>query len=71
VRYAHAMPFGAEVRADGRVRFRLWAPAATQVELVLYPPDDRAASKPLPLDTTATLAVVSKRRRLMCIQVAG
>jgi hypothetical protein len=30
-----------------------------------------AASKPLPLTTTATLAVVSKRRRLMCIQVAA
>ena len=32
---AHAMPFGAAVCADGRVRFRLWAPAARQVELVL------------------------------------
>jgi maltooligosyltrehalose trehalohydrolase len=32
---AHAMPFGAEVRADGRVRFRLWAPAASRVDLVL------------------------------------
>ena len=30
----HAMPFGAEVVADGRVRFRLWAPAARAVELV-------------------------------------
>ena len=29
------MPFGAEIRADGAVRFRLWAPAASRVELVL------------------------------------
>jgi maltooligosyltrehalose trehalohydrolase len=29
------MPFGAELTADGRVRFRLWAPAAHKVELVL------------------------------------
>jgi malto-oligosyltrehalose trehalohydrolase len=31
----HAMPFGAQVLADGRVRFRLWAPAARRVDLVL------------------------------------
>jgi len=31
----HAMPFGAEVLADGSVRFRLWAPAAKQVTLCL------------------------------------
>src|SRR5580704_7706336 len=29
------MPFGAECREDGSVRFRLWAPAARQVELCL------------------------------------
>jgi malto-oligosyltrehalose trehalohydrolase len=29
------MPFGAECRDDGSVRFRLWAPAAHQVELCL------------------------------------
>jgi malto-oligosyltrehalose trehalohydrolase len=29
------MPFGAEVEADGRVGFRLWAPAARQVDLCL------------------------------------
>jgi maltooligosyltrehalose trehalohydrolase len=29
------MPFGAEVQGDGRVRFRLWAPAATRVDLCL------------------------------------
>ncbi len=31
----HSMPFGAECREDGSVRFRLWAPAARQVELCL------------------------------------
>jgi len=29
------MPCGAQVQADGRVRFRLWAPAAVQVDLCL------------------------------------
>jgi maltooligosyltrehalose trehalohydrolase len=29
------MPFGAEYLSGGKVRFRLWAPAATRVELVL------------------------------------
>jgi len=36
------MPFGAEVLADAGVRFRLWAPAATKVELVVA-----TKSKPL------------------------
>lgn len=31
----HNMPFGAECGKDGSVRFRLWAPAAHQVELCL------------------------------------
>src|SRR6185369_6740528 len=31
----HAMPFGAEVLGDGGVRFRLWAPGAKQVDLIL------------------------------------
>src|ERR671914_425275 len=31
----HSMPFGAEVLSDGGVRFRLWAPGAKRVELVL------------------------------------
>jgi maltooligosyltrehalose trehalohydrolase len=29
------MPFGAEVAEDGKVRFRLWAPAATTVDLIV------------------------------------
>lgn len=31
----HEMPFGTECRADGTVRFRLWAPNASSVGLVL------------------------------------
>ncbi|HXJ89077.1 MAG TPA: malto-oligosyltrehalose trehalohydrolase [Candidatus Binatia bacterium] len=31
----HSMPFGAEVLADGSVRFRLWAPNAKKVDLCL------------------------------------
>ena len=31
----HNMPFGAQQLADGKVRFRLWAPAAREVELCL------------------------------------
>jgi malto-oligosyltrehalose trehalohydrolase len=37
-RYAHAMPFGAALLEDGRVRFRLWAPAARRVQLALVGP---------------------------------
>ncbi len=43
----YSMPFGAECRDDGSVRFRLWAPAARQVEVCL----DRAnKSIRLPLE---------------------
>jgi len=35
LRRRHHMPFGAELTASGEVRFRLWAPAARQVELLL------------------------------------
>jgi len=35
VRHRHPMPFGAELTATGEVRFRLWAPRARHVELVL------------------------------------
>jgi 1,4-alpha-glucan branching enzyme len=33
------MPFGAECRDDGSVRFRLWAPKATSVEILLCNPE--------------------------------
>jgi len=48
MKYAHAMPFGAEVRADGSVRFRLWAPAASRVDLVLERVE-RGTSERLPM----------------------
>ena len=35
-RRQHSMPFGAELTTQGQVRFRLWAPAAHEVELVLH-----------------------------------
>jgi maltooligosyltrehalose trehalohydrolase len=37
--FRHEMPFGAQVLADGRVRFRLWAPAVRQVGLCLESAD--------------------------------
>ncbi len=38
----HAMPFGAEIQSDGRVRFRLWAPRLREVELCLCGGADEA-----------------------------
>jgi len=35
-RRRHNMPFGAELTPEGQVRFRLWAPAAHEVELLLH-----------------------------------
>jgi malto-oligosyltrehalose trehalohydrolase len=34
-RRAHAMPFGAQLRSDGAVRFRLWAPSHNRIRLQL------------------------------------
>ena len=39
VRRRYFMPFGAQVLEGGRVRFRLWAPAAERVELLLQKPE--------------------------------
>jgi maltooligosyltrehalose trehalohydrolase len=36
IRRQHDMPFGAQLSAARQVRFRLWAPAAQQVEVILY-----------------------------------
>src|SRR6266568_2203263 len=38
MRRKHGMPFGAEVRSDGSVRFRLWAPIAKSVSVRVEPP---------------------------------
>jgi malto-oligosyltrehalose trehalohydrolase len=35
MKFGHPLKFGAEIEADGRVRFRLWAPSARSVELAL------------------------------------
>ena len=35
MRYRHEMPLGANLLADGRARFTLWAPDAASVDLVL------------------------------------
>lgn len=45
---AHRMPFGAEIGPDGAVRFRLWAPAAKRVELLLYEAEASRTSDGLP-----------------------
>ncbi|HEV2686268.1 MAG TPA: malto-oligosyltrehalose trehalohydrolase, partial [Actinomycetota bacterium] len=45
----HAMPFGAELRADGSVRFRLFAPVAKQVDLVLEAARGSGARETLPM----------------------
>jgi len=45
----HSMPFGAECRGDGSVRFRLWAPTAREVEVVLSNRDETR----FPLNTQA------------------
>src|SRR6266536_4464781 len=45
----HAMPFGAEPRADGSVRFRLLAPVAKQVDLVLEAARGSGARETLPM----------------------
>jgi malto-oligosyltrehalose trehalohydrolase len=37
----HPMPFGAQVLADGRTRFRLWAPAARDVAIAIEAPAPR------------------------------
>ncbi len=42
---SHTMPFGAEIQRDGSVGFRLWAPAATSVSVIL----ENAETVPLPL----------------------
>lgn len=47
-RRAHRMPFGAEVRPDGRMRFRLWAPSHPQIGLELD-----GATEPLPMAPAA------------------
>lgn len=44
----HSMPFGAECRHDGSVRFRLWAPAARRIELCCV--TDAGTSRQFPME---------------------
>ncbi|MCH5375760.1 MAG: malto-oligosyltrehalose trehalohydrolase, partial [Planctomycetes bacterium] len=44
----HSMPFGAEVLSDSRTRFRLWAPSARSVDIVIGATTDDAYSLPMP-----------------------
>lgn len=46
IRRRHLMPFGTQLSDAGEVCFRLWAPAARRVELVLY---DGAAEELIPM----------------------
>jgi malto-oligosyltrehalose trehalohydrolase len=47
------MPFGAELAPDGSVRFRLWAPSATRVEVVIEPPQRQGVAEALPMAARA------------------
>jgi malto-oligosyltrehalose trehalohydrolase len=48
--FEHVMPFGAEVLSNGSVRFRLWAPKATRVDLCLESEKNRRSYPMLPLE---------------------
>jgi len=50
MRCKHEMPFGAECRDDGTVRFRLWAPKAESVSLHLAGSGERKAQGETPLE---------------------
>ncbi|HEY0767487.1 MAG TPA: malto-oligosyltrehalose trehalohydrolase [Steroidobacteraceae bacterium] len=67
----HHMPFGAQLAAAGQVRFRLWAPAARQVDVMLCDPGaaQALAMHPLPggwfeLETAAARAGSLYRYRI-------
>ncbi len=51
----HNMPFGAELLEDGRVRFRVWAPAAREVDLCLWDPGTERGPPRSTLPMTAEL----------------
>jgi malto-oligosyltrehalose trehalohydrolase len=47
------MPFGAELATDGGVRFRLWAPTAARVEVVIETPLRQGVAEALPMAARA------------------
>jgi len=48
MKFVHPMPMGAHVEDDGRVRFRLWAPSARSVDLLLAGTDAPRPLLPMP-----------------------
>jgi len=57
-RHAHAMPFGAALQEDGRVRFALWAPGARRVQLALSGTSgQRTLEVPALEDATASMTI--------------
>ncbi len=58
----HDMPFGAECRDDGSVRFRLWAPAARRVTLSLQH-TERCAEIPLERDDHGWFELTTKQAK--------
>jgi maltooligosyltrehalose trehalohydrolase len=59
----HEMPFGAQLLPDGKVRFRLWAPAAGRVELVLEAPSGPERIVPLERTSDGWLELVTDEAR--------
>src|SRR3954471_10347995 len=47
MRRKHFMPFGAEVCQDGSVRFRLWAPKADTVDVLIENPNLKLPMPPI------------------------
>ncbi|MGD2057031.1 MAG: alpha-amylase family glycosyl hydrolase, partial [Gammaproteobacteria bacterium] len=60
----HCMPFGAELQDDGRVRFRLWAPAAGRVELCLEEPGGGETLWPMHAGAGDWYSLTSERARV-------
>ena len=46
---AHRMPFGAQMESDGRVRFRIWAPAVEDMRVELSGVEEPLAMQRQPL----------------------
>ncbi len=57
------MPFGAAVLADGRVRFRLWAPAAERVQLCLEPRSGALQRLPMAVEPDGWFSLTTPRAR--------
>ncbi len=58
------MPFGAELMPDGRVRFRLWAPSAKAVELLLCDNPDSPLAMTVPTVGDGWYELVTNQARV-------